>query len=479
MIHIPKLRKVKLISIFLLIFFGAFLRFYNLNFDDLWSDEMISFWLSNPTYSFSETLKLIFESNLMISFEVILKNFHKLFGYNVHVSRYLNAFISVFSVILFVELLRKNSVNINTVLFGTFLLALNIFHIRYAMELRSYTLTFFLALILINLLFKDQYLKKDITRLDYFLIILSSLLMLFCHPFSIIIILSLNFYILCLWVLKKNNNSNLKKIFFLNTFVVIFFLFFYLRGISHTPYWIKQLDLSFFTNYFFSNFFGSRLIGGVYLITLIYLLTKSLKEMINKANINFFFLILIFFTYSLPAFYGFIFDPILINRYIIFVLIPILFLISNLAFENKNNLTKNILVSLILILTFFNHFTENTFKQFYTEIYPSKPQVKKSLEIINNSKTLSYSVLLDDNNERNINTIYENYLTNYSKKLKFDLNFVNYLNKKTLPDDLWIIHIRDITEIDFKKPDNFLEYTIKEKKYLNRLELYKLKKNDT
>ena len=118
------------------------------------------------------------------------------------------------------------------------------------MELRSYTLTFFLALILINLLFKEQYLKKDITRMDYFLIILSSLLMLFCHPFSIIIILSLNFYILCLWVLKKNNNSNLKKIFFLNTFVVIFFLFFYLRGVSHTPYWIKQLDLSFFTNYF-------------------------------------------------------------------------------------------------------------------------------------------------------------------------------------------------------------------------------------
>ena len=64
MMHIPKLRKVKLISIFLLIFFGAFLRFYNLNFDDLWSDEMISFWLSNPTYSFSETLKLIFESKL-------------------------------------------------------------------------------------------------------------------------------------------------------------------------------------------------------------------------------------------------------------------------------------------------------------------------------------------------------------------------------------------------------------------------------
>ena len=305
--HTSKLRKVKFIFILLLIFFGAFLRLYNLNFDDLWSDEMVSYWLSNPSYSFSETLKLIYESNLNVSFEIILKNFHKLFGYDVYISRYLSATISVFSIVLFVDLLRKNSANINTILFGTFLLALNIFHIRYAMELRSYTLTFFLSLVIINLLFKDQYFKKKITYFDYFLITLSSFLMLFSHAFSVIIILSLNFYILCLWLFKKNNNSNLVNIFCLNTFMIIFFLFFYLKDVSHTPYWIEQLDLSFFTNYFFSSFFGSRLIGGVYLITLIYLISKSLKEIINKLNINFLFLLLIFFTYSIPAIYGFIF----------------------------------------------------------------------------------------------------------------------------------------------------------------------------
>lgn len=476
---ISNFKKIKLIFILLLIFLGSFLRFYNLNFDDLWSDEMVSYWLSNPSYSFSETIRLVFESNLMVSFEIILKNFHKLFGYDVYISRYLNATISVFSIVLFVDLLRKNSANINTILFGTFLLALNIFHIRYAMELRSYTLTFFLSLVIINLLFKDQYFKKKITYFDYFLITLSSFLMLFSHAFSVIIILSLNFYILCLWIFKKNNNSNLVNIFCLNTFMIIFFLFFYLKDISHTPQWIEQLDLSFFTNYFFSSFFGSRLIGGVYLITLIYLISNSLKEIINKLNINFFFLLLIFFTYSMPAIYGFIFDPILINRYVFFVLIPILFLISNLTFENKNNVTKNILVFLVLILTFFNHFTENTFKQFYTSIHPSKPEVRKSLEIINNSKALNYSVVLDLDNVKNINTVYENYLTNYSKKLKFNLNFIDYLSKKTLPNEFWIIYIRDITETDFKKPDGFKKYSIKEEKYLNRLELYKLKKNGT
>ena len=472
-------KKIKITSVVILIFFGSFIRFYNLNFDDLWSDEMTSYWLSNPFYSFSETISLIFESNLMISFEIILKIFHKLFGYDVHISRYLNAIISVFSIILFFNLLRKNSVNINSILYGTFLLAFNIFHIRYAMELRSYTLTFFLALMLINLLFEDQYLKKKNSYLDYFLIIFISLLMLFSHSFSIIIIFSLNFYILCLWFLKKDDNSDLIKIFFLNIFIVIFFLLFYLKGISHTPNWIEQLDISFFTNYFFSNFFGSRLIGGVYLVVLLYLLTKSVKQIINKANINLFFLILIFFSYFLPGIYGYIFEPILINRYIIFVLIPILFLISHLTFESNNNLVKKIFLSLIIMLTFFNHFTENTFKQFYTNIYPSKPEIGKTLKFINKSNSLNYSVLLDVNNELNINDIYENYLNNYTKKLKFDLNFINYLDKKTLPNDFWIIHIRDITETEFKKPNNFLNYTIKEKKYFNRLELYQLKKNGT
>ena len=473
------LKKIKITFIILLIFFGSFIRFYNLNFDDLWSDEMVSYWLSNPFYSFSETISLIFESNLMVSFEIILKVFHKLFGYDVHVSRYLNALISVFSIILFANLLRKNSVNINSILYGTFLLAFNIFHIRYAMELRSYTLTFFLVLILINLLFEDQYLKKKISYLDYFLIIMSSLLMLFSHSFSVIIIFSLNFYILYLWFFKKNDNSNLIKIFFLNIFIIIFFLIFYLKSVSHTPNWIEQLDISFFTNYFFSNFFGSRLIGGVYLVVLLYLLTKSIKQIINKANINLFFLILIFFSYFLPGIYGFIFEPVLINRYIIFVLIPILFLISHLTYESNNNLVKKIFLSLIVILTFFNHFTENTFKQFYTNIYPSKPEIRKTLEVIHKSNNLNYSVLLDVNNKLNINNIYENYLNNYSKKLEFNLNFINYLDKKTLPNDFWIIHIRDITVAEFKKPNNFLNYKIKEKKYFNRLELYKLEKNGT
>ena len=37
-----KFKKIEITFVVLLIFFGSFIRFYNLNFDDLWSDEMVA-----------------------------------------------------------------------------------------------------------------------------------------------------------------------------------------------------------------------------------------------------------------------------------------------------------------------------------------------------------------------------------------------------------------------------------------------------
>ena len=37
---------------------GIILRFYNINYDDLWYDEIISFWVSNPEHLLTESLKI-------------------------------------------------------------------------------------------------------------------------------------------------------------------------------------------------------------------------------------------------------------------------------------------------------------------------------------------------------------------------------------------------------------------------------------
>ena len=45
------------ISLIFVIILGVFLRLYNLNYDDLWFDEISSFWVSDPEISFQESLK--------------------------------------------------------------------------------------------------------------------------------------------------------------------------------------------------------------------------------------------------------------------------------------------------------------------------------------------------------------------------------------------------------------------------------------
>ena len=150
------------ILLFGIFIFGAILRSYNINFNDLWSDEMVSFWVSDPGISFKETLLRLFSSNWMVVYEISLKYFHSLFGYDVHVSRYFSSLISLFSLIYFAILLRHIS-NEKSQLLGFFLLSINIYHIGYSIELRSYILTFLLVTIFIYLNFKN---KKSETNLN-------------------------------------------------------------------------------------------------------------------------------------------------------------------------------------------------------------------------------------------------------------------------------------------------------------------------
>ena len=47
-------RNVLLVSIFFILI-GIFLRFYQLNFENYWFDELIDFWIADPNISFNAT----------------------------------------------------------------------------------------------------------------------------------------------------------------------------------------------------------------------------------------------------------------------------------------------------------------------------------------------------------------------------------------------------------------------------------------
>ena len=158
--------------------------------------------------------------------------------------------------------------------------------------------------------------------------------------------------------------------------------------------WLTQVKPSFYTNFYFKKFFGSRLLGLIYLLALIICCVKFRKSLFQKFNIFSFFIILIIFSYSIPLLFGYIFYPIILDRYIFFVLIPILCLISHFIFQIKPKLFSYSIAILICLITFFNHlFFENTLRQFYTEIYPNKPEIKKVLKHINLSDNSNFTFL--------------------------------------------------------------------------------------
>ena len=468
------LQKNEIIFVTLIILFGLILRGYNINFNDFWSDEMVTFYLSNPNLNFTETMRLIFETNLMVSYELILKFFHKIFGYNFGYSRYLTLFLSIISIFYFYKLIKNNK-NYYSALLGIILLSINIYHIRYSIELRSYTLTFLLSVILLNLIFFQGKIREFKNFFSYFLIFIISFFMLFSHAYSILVIISINFYIFLLWVIKKNFSKNNILLFLSTSISSLLFVLVYINNISHTPSWLPELKSSFFTNYYFSSFFGSRILGLLHLFILIYLISSQFSKVLKKFDIELFLIILLFFTYIIPISYNYIFEPILIDRYIFFVLIPILCLISHFIFQIKPKLFSYSLAILICLITFFNHlFFENTLRQFYTEIYPNKPEIKKVLKHINLSDNSNFTFKTDDRFEINTNEIYENYYQKYLEKLKLKLNYISFKKQNDFPDTLWVIYLKDTTNIDYNISEKFNGYKVVDKKYFNRIELYLL-----
>ena len=98
-----------------------------------------------------------------------------------------------------------------------------------------------------------------------------------------------------------------------------------------------------FDGLYFPRFFGSKIMGYFFLILLLSLILKSRKSFFSNNNSYMFFLILIIFTYLVPLTYGLLKTPVLHDRYIIFVLIPVFVLIPLLISEIKNIKVKKYL----------------------------------------------------------------------------------------------------------------------------------------
>ena len=208
--------------------------------------------------------------------------------------------------------------------------------------------------------------------------------------------------------------------------------------------------------------------GLIYLSTLIFLIIRFKNKILFTSNNYLPLIFILFFSYTIPLFYGLIKVPVLTDRYIIFVLIPIIILISALIFEIDNRKLKIFLLIIILIPTIINNYIEIQFRK------NTKPEFTKLLSNLEKHEiknlTLLAPTLIDE--------VIENYILS-TKEFK-NSNF-KILNIDDIPSDikkLWVICYEPVMayncNISSDKQKSWALKNIK-KMYLLNAKLYEIK----
>ena len=430
--------------IFVLI--GIFFRFYQLNFESYWWDEMLGFWVEDPYVSFDKTYytcpfeilhcrRVDFDDSSIL-FHFILKSYYQLFGYDPEMGRYVPFFFGALSIPL-LGILSRQIKNNNSYLLTILLISVNIYLINYSQETRYYSFIFLICII--NLIFFYKILSLnlfDSKRIYFFfLFVLFSVFSFSLSPFILIIFFSQIAYCIYAFYVFKTKNY----LFFLSIPIILIiylilnydYLFFELA--SRKNHFVSPVDWRFIYNLFFPRFFGSIIMGLIYIFTLIFLVIYFRKKIFFISNNYLPLIFILFFSYLIPLTYEFFAIPILADRYIIFVLIPIIILISVLIFEIKKKYIRNALILFILIPTFINHYLEIKLRE------NVKPEFNKLFNYLKENETKDLALFLGSDADNISVEIVENYVKslNIVKKNNFKLfdvyNFPPKLKK------IWVI----------------------------------------
>ena len=159
-----------------LIFITILFRLYNINYDDFWIDEIISFYISDPSITLNEFYyrhKTLENSPFLFNF--ILRNYFEIFGYDPLIARYLPAILNSLSIFFLVYFYKKILRGKSSLIFFI-LLAFNIYLIKYSQELRLYSWYLFIFVINIYYFYKINDFKNIKSNSKFFLFFLTSIL---------------------------------------------------------------------------------------------------------------------------------------------------------------------------------------------------------------------------------------------------------------------------------------------------------------
>lgn len=447
--------------LFIILLIGSFLRFYKLDFQSLWMDEIYTMNISNPKFTFSEFHnEMLLREGFPYLYYILLKLSYVLFGYSSIVARGFSAFFGVVG-ILVIYLISKLLINKKTGLIAAFLLAVNEYHIYISQDARLYTL-YFVATIFC--FYRLVLFLKNRTNKNTLWYGLSAGLLISINFFGFINLLSQVFIVLFFLVNseKKERKDFLLKAIYSGIIAIIVFLPNYdmlLKLLNLKSFWVpKPTNESF--SLLIKEFLGNseitlfifNFVFVYYIITLFSkksdYSSKSLFE--NKSNFAFiiyFGWIFIFIYFLLVKSYGEV--SLILTRYFTSILPVILLILATGIGYIKNEFIKAILILSILILSLTNLIIV---KDYYNRI--GKAQFREASNFViqnHNGKEPIYTsqkywfdyYFINDTIKKNINEI------------EFENLIQSMINDSTKIKNFWYI---DAFTKDYKPTESTLSF---------------------
>tara|TARA_B100000767_G_scaffold225281_1_gene214610 strand:- start:688 stop:1749 length:1062 start_codon:yes stop_codon:yes gene_type:complete len=224
-----------------------------------------------------------------------------------------------------------------------------------SLEIRAHSIFISATLINIILFYK---LLKDRNLIMYFLYFISSVFLLSLWPITGAVFFGKTIYLIKEYLIKKKIDI---KIFIIFGLILITYLFLnidYLKFNVARDFHYTTLYKSFFINFHFRSFFGSIILGGVFLIIFSFLFFKNIKEIIfsnTKENI---LIYIILSAYFLTLSYTLMRASIMSPKYVLFIL-PLIIIWIGIKIHKISTKNRSKKVEIFLVVFSFLFFLTN------------------------------------------------------------------------------------------------------------------------
>lgn len=385
----------------LILLLATFLRFYQLDFQSVWLDEVHTMIESNPELTFSEFHHIVyFREGMGHFYFLVVRILQEIFGISSFVVRSFSAVMGI-AAVYSIYALGKSLYSKNVGLISAVLLTVNAFIIFYSQEARPYMLLVFAVILSFNMLV--NFIRKPNIKTAIWYGFATGLVV-NSHFVSLSTIFSQ--YVLLLFffiIIEKKQKLNFFKFGFIS-FVVALLLSWntkaiFLKMMGYKSGWLGLPGKDGFTLIFYDLLGSTEMLSFIFSILIIYFLIHVFNEKEIKYETNsilenkLIFSSLVLFTWFflpilLPIIKSYTSESMIFNRYFI-CLIPALTLIIAIGIDNIK--ARAIKIAIVIVIISFALADLFLVKDYYHRV--NKTQFREISEKVKEKNILKSKVV--------------------------------------------------------------------------------------